>query len=179
MSAARPTFAFSSLSHGRGLRRRFSGWSLAVAALLLVVSLGLPWGQSLNWRHPYHEGWFSPMLCRSVEAWDGWHETACEPGFVSSGWTRTEAEVQVRHGAAHEARFGVAAGLVLIAMGWRLHRRRYLWAAALAVAMVTVLTTGLGISHAGTGAAWLAVAVLASSAGRLLGLMTRPRFNAA
>ena len=159
---------FASFPDGRRLRRRFSGWEVAVAAVLLVLSLGLPWGQSLSWRSDYHAGWMSPMLCRTVQTWDGWYETQCDPGFVSAGWISSEAQSQVRHGAAHEARFGLVAGLVLLALGWRLHRRRYLWAAAAVVAVVTVLTSGLGIGHAGTSAAWLAVVVLAASAGRFV-----------
>jgi hypothetical protein len=145
---------------------RSASASTVLAALLLLVSLGLPWGHSLSWSTRHHAGWMTPMLCRTVQAWDGWYESVCDPGFVSAGWTSTTAERETSPGAAHASRFGVVAGLVLIALAWRQRRRRWLLLAAAVVAVMTVLTAGLGFGHAGASAAWLAVALLASNARR-------------
>jgi hypothetical protein len=99
--------------------------------------------------------------CRTVQTWDGWYESVCEPGVSGSSWTTRTADGNgTVPGAQHGGRFGIAAGLLLIAMAWRLRRPRLLWMAAIAVAVFTVLTAGLGFASAGSGAAWLAAALL-------------------
>jgi len=137
-----------------------SRWSVGVAACLLVVSLGLPWGSSSKLRSMYHSGWLVPSLCRTVQTWDGWYESVCEPGVLSPGYVTTHIDQETRYGAGHGGRFAVAAGLLLIALS-RMTRRRALlaWAGG-TVAVMTVLVSGLGFQSAGSGAAWIAVMLL-------------------
>lgn len=138
-------------------------WRVAIASALLALSLGLPWAHSLTWSTDFHAGWYVAGLCRQVQTWDGWYESVCEPGVAGPSWTSQRAEANTTHGAQHGGRFGVASALVLIAMAWRLRRPRYLMLAAMAVAVFTVLSAGLGLGSAGSSAAWLAALLLAST----------------
>ncbi|MEY4563689.1 MAG: hypothetical protein RLZZ618_2966 [Pseudomonadota bacterium] len=137
-----------------------SRWSVGVAAFLLVVSLGLPWGSSSNLRTMYHPGWLVPSLCRTVQTWDGWYESVCEPSVLNLGYMSTHVDHETHYGAGHGGRFAVAAGLLLIVLS-RVKRRRALlvWAGG-TVAVMTVLVSGLGFQSAGSGAAWIAVMLL-------------------
>jgi len=151
--------------------QRGARWRMAIAGALLVLSLGLPWGHALTWHTVFHPGWYVAGLCRSVQTWDGWYESVCEPGTAGASWTGAEAGgTEPVAGARHGGRFGVAAGLATIVLAWRRRRPRLLWLAAVVIAVFTVLTAGLGFASAGSGAAWLAAALLAAP-GRLA---TRP-----
>lgn len=136
-------------------------FGVALAAALLVVSLGLPWGSFLTWRSVYHPGYFVPGLCRTVQTWDGWYESVCEQSVLNTGTYSQAADLNTTYGAQHGGRFGVAAGLALIAFARRPQRRRTcLLLAAGTVAVITVLTSGLGFGSAGSSAAWLSVVLL-------------------
>jgi len=144
-------------------RQRGARWRMAIAGALLVLSLGLPWGHALKWRTVFHPGGYVAGLCRSVQTWDGWYESVCEPGTAGASWLGTQASgTEQVPGARHGGRFGVVAGLVTIALAWRRRRPRLLWLAAAVVAVSTVLTAGLGFASAGSAAAWLAAALLAA-----------------
>ena len=138
-------------------------WCMAAAAALLVLSLGLPWANALVWRTFILPDRFVPSICRVVQNYDGWYESVCEPSVLLPGLVGMAPHAQTHHGAQHEGRFGVAAGLVLIAFAWRRQRRHYLLLAAAAVSTVTVLSSGLGFASAGSGAAWLAVILLVAA----------------
>ena len=155
------------------MKRPSPRWCMAAAAALLVLSLGLPWANVLVWRTFILPDRFGPSICRVVQNYDGWYESVCEPSVLLPGLVGMAPHAQTHHGAQHEGRFGVAAGLALIAMAWRRQRRDYLLLAAAAVSTVTVLSSGLGFASAGSGAAWLAVLLLL--AGGLAPPSTQPR----
>ena len=154
------------------MKRPGPRWCMAAAAALLVLSLGLPWANVLVWRTFILPDRFVPSICRVVQNYDGWYESVCEPSVLLPGLVGMAPHAQTHHGAQHEGRFGVAAGLAMIAMAWRRQRRDYLLLAAAAVSTVTVLSSGLGFASAGSGAAWLAVLLLL--AGGLAPPSTRP-----
>lgn len=148
----------------RGMTRTAPRFAVAIAATLLVVSLGLPWGSFLTWRSVYHPGYFVPGLCRTVQTWDGWYESVCEPSVLNTGMYSQLADLNTTYGAQHGGRFGVAGGLALIALARGRRRRQRLLLAAGTVAVITVLTSGLGFGSAGSSAAWLAAVLLVIAA---------------
>jgi hypothetical protein len=145
---------------------------VGLAALLLLMSLGLPWGQVVGkaeYTTQYHSGYFIAGACRLKEerrvTGEYWFVTECEPPMSGLPWQTQDVTIgkdKSIDGAVHQARFGVVGGLVLLVMGWRLRRTRYFLWAACCVSISSVLTSGLGFDYAGSSLAWLATALLLS-----------------
>lgn len=122
-----------------------------LAALLLMMSLGLPWGQTSAWASGASTAFTIPL-------WNGVGGGYCclSVTTLSSSGGLTWQTVT---GAQHPARFGLVAALVLLA----LQRRR---AALMAVAIVVgelLLSGSAGFTAGGVAAAWLAVLLLGIS----------------
>ncbi len=137
-----------------------------LAAVLLVMSLGLPWSVKsgeLQMHYAFQPGYIVPGGC-----WWVGSEIKCDQATFSFGIGSYDSSLSASksiHGAAHQARFGVVAGLVLMALGWRLRRRHYFALAGVCVAVMSVLTVGLKFGHAGAYLAWLAALILFSMSG--------------
>lgn len=125
--------------------------SRVLAAALLLMSLGLPWGQTNAW---------SPDTSTpfTIQLWNGVGGGYCclsVTTFTSGGGLTTQTVT----GAQHPARFGLMAALVLLA--WP---RRRTSLAALAVVTAELLISGsAGFTAGGVAAAWLAVLLLGAS----------------
>lgn len=135
-------------------------WSTVLGALLLAVSLGLPWGHSTFAKDTFHPPIVPPVQCAQVLDWAGQYQIQCSPTYVVNGWLESHPETVVVLGAGHAGRFGVVAGLALIAAAWRWRRRRHLMLAACVVSVSTGLCAGFGSGLAGPSLAWLSVLLL-------------------
>lgn len=120
----------------------------ALAALLLLLSLGLPWGQESAW----DPGVSTPF---TVQLWNGVGGGYCclsVTTYTSNG----QITARTVTGAQHPARFGLVAALVLLAL-----RRRRAWVAAAGLVAGELLISGsAGFTAGGVAAAWLAVLLL-------------------
>lgn len=125
-----------------------------VAALLLAMSLGLPWGE-----RQHFEG--RQMIVGYINLWNSYAGSYCclEPMPVYDSGGRLRSEVVV--GAGHPARFGLVAAIALLAFGGR---RAPLWAAGV-LACQLLLSGSQGFTAGGVAAAWLAVLLLVGQAG--------------
>lgn len=127
-----------------------AGW---LPALLLAVSLGLPWGTR-------HTTTFDPgfqIVIPILNGWSGTYTGLQTVPTTSGGGLRTTTHNVI--GARHPARFGVVAALALLALGGRARR----WAAVV-VGVPLLLSGGLGFTASGVAAAWLATLLLAGQA---------------
>jgi hypothetical protein len=125
---------------------------VALAALALLLALGLPWGV-VGEESVYVAGWVAPSFC-SVDA-DGF--MSCTPGFVSPGYLLPGQGASYA-GYQTTARVTIVIGLLLLALwardggAWKLRL-----AALLQVAAVVLAGTAL---RSGAVAALIAAAVL-------------------
>lgn len=140
-----------------------------IAAALLLLSLGLPWSMVTTWKSTFHAGGFLPGPCTITPLTADHEVMRCVPIVQTDGWLDSQPQIEAIAGARHGGRFGVVAGLVLVTLAWRLRRPRLLLLAAAVVATVTALTAGFGLATAGSGAAWIAAALLAAG-----GMFTAP-----
>lgn len=154
-------------THAPGRRAPHSRWHVALPAALLLLALGLPWSTSTAWHSTFHPGRFFPGPCSITQIAADYQVFSCIPVVQTDGWLESTPQTRPVHGAQHGGRFGVVAGLVLLAIGWHTRRPRHLLLAGVVVAVGTVLTAGLGFASAGSSAVWIAAACLAS--GGLLG----------
>lgn len=122
-----------------------------LAALLLMMSLGLPWGQTSAWAPGASTAFTIPL-------WNGVGGGYCclSVTTLSSSGGLTWQTVT---GAQHPARFGLVAALVLLA----LPRRRAGLAAMAVVAGELLISGSAGFTAGGVAAAWLAVLLLGVS----------------
>lgn len=124
---------------------RASRW---LAAVLLLMSLGLPWGQASTWA----PGVSTPF---TISLWNGVGGGYCclsVTTMTSSGGLTTRTVT----GAQHPARFGLVAALALLV----LPRRRAGLAALVVVAGELLISGSAGLTAGGVAAAWLAVLLL-------------------
>ena len=122
-----------------------------LAAVLLLMSLGLPWGQQSAWT----PGVSTPF---TIQLWNGVGGGYCclsVTTYTSSG----QLTLQTVTGAQHPARFGLVAALMLLASP----RRRAALAAMAVVAGELLISGSAGFTAGGVAAAWLAVLLLAFS----------------
>jgi len=134
---------------------------LTLAALALLLALGLPWGV-VGAESEYIAGWIAPSFC-TLDV-DGW--MSCTPGFVSPGFT-------VPGQGATYAGFQTSARVTIVLAGFlMLHWSRYggRWqlpsAALLQVGAVALTGTAL---RSGAMAALIAAALLLAESGLLRG----------
>jgi len=106
--------------------------AVLVAALLVVLSLGLPWTTSTQ---TYVPGWMAPSMC--VPSADGtiW----CSGAFISPGFMTGSAALS---GAGSVARVFLIGALVLILVAWTRGESRWLGLAGAGL-LVAVLLAGL------------------------------------
>jgi hypothetical protein len=133
---------------------------LALAAGLLVASLGLPWFQNQGTAGTYLPGWYTPGFC--VNMADGSLE--CSSGTVGIGMSLPGTASSVTNGAQHPARFAIVFALVAIAVAARHRDRRWIAVAAIVLGTVTGLSSGLSITNSGLACGWLATFVLGAIA---------------
>jgi len=119
-----------------------------LAALLLAVSLGLPWGQRPTWVP-------GPSTPFTIQLWNGVGGGYCCLS-VTTSTSSSQLAMQTMTGAEHPARFGLVAALVLLA----LPQRRARLVAAAVVAAELLISGGAGFTAGGVAAAWLAVLLL-------------------
>ncbi len=125
---------------------------VALAALALLLALGLPWGV-VGEESVYVAGWVAPSFC-TVDA-DGF--MSCTPGFVSPGYLLPGQGASYA-GYQTTARVTIVVGLVLLALWARDGGAGKLrLAALLQVAAVVLAGTAL---RSGAVAALIAAAVL-------------------
>lgn len=132
----------------RGSDRQRAG--RALAALLLAISLGLPWGQRPTWVP-------GPSTPFTIQLWNGVGGGYCCLS-VTTSTSSSQLTMQRMTGAEHPARFGLVAALVLLALP---QRRARLVAAAI-VAVELLISGSAGFTAGGVAAAWLAVLLLAA-----------------
>lgn len=122
----------------------------ALAALLLAISLGLPWGQRPTWVA-------GPSTPFSIQLWNGVGGGYCCLSVTTSS-SSGQLTMQSMTGAEHPARFGLVTALLLLGLP---QRRSRLWAAAV-VAAELLISGSAGFTAGGVAAAWLAVLLLAA-----------------
>lgn len=105
---------------------------LIVAAVLIVLALGLPWSPSTL---DYQPGWITPSYC--IPDSDGWLH--CTPGNYVGGLTTGSGQLA---GAQTVARVFLIAALLLVALARG--RRGWLMAAAIVLG-AGILVHGLGM----------------------------------
>lgn len=134
---------------------------LTMAALALLLALGLPWGV-VGAETEYIGGWIAPSYC-TYDA-DGW--MWCTPGYVSPGYT-VPGQGAAYAGYQTSARFTIVLAALLMAHRARFGGRWQLPAAALfQVGAVVLAGTAL---RPGAVAALIAAALLLAEAGLLRG----------
>lgn len=124
-----------------------AGVAVLAAALLSILSLGLPWTTSTQ---DYQAGWYVPGMCMPSgdEVW-------CAESFISPGTLTISPALS---GAGTVARVFLVATLVLIVLA-RVRQEREWLAVAAAGLVLGVLLTGLA-AQGGQLAALLAAALL-------------------
>jgi hypothetical protein len=144
--------------------RRTGGVSFRVpaciAAGLLVLSLGLPWLQTIGTAGTYLPGYVTPGFCSTSFDADGWAFSSCTPMTVSPGFPLPGTAGSVTTGASHPARFGIAWAVVLGITAIRRDRPKLLLLAGAGLGVVMTISAGVGFSTSGVCAAWLAVGAL-------------------
>lgn len=122
-----------------------------LAALLLALSLGLPWGQRPSWQA-------GPSTPFTIQLWNGVGGGYCCLSVTTSS-SSSQLVMQPMTGAEHPARFGLVAALALLA--WPQRRARL--GAAAVVAAELLISGGAGFTAGGVAAAWLAALLLGAS----------------
>lgn len=134
---------------------------LTLAALALLLALGLPWGV-VGPESEYIAGWIAPSFCM-VDA-DGW--MWCTPGYTSPGFT-VPGQGAAYAGFQTSARFTIVIAGILMAHWSRNGGRWQLpTAALLQVGAVALAGTAL---RSGAVAALIAAALLLAESGLLRG----------
>ncbi len=129
--------------------RGHQGACRVLAALLLALSLGLPWGQRPSWVADAS----TPF---TLQLWNGVGGGYCCLS-VTGTTSSSHVVMQTMTGAEHPARFGLVAALALLMLP---QRRARLWAMGI-VAAELLISGGAGFTAGGVAAAWLAVLLLA------------------
>ncbi len=132
----------------------------AIAAGLIIVSLGMPWIFVSGTDSTYVPGWFVPGFCTTVYDLDGWAFSECTQGVVNPGLYLPGTNGSTGAGLEHTGRFGLAWALVMIAMAHRTGHKRYLLWGGVGLGLVTGLSTGTGVVTSGVTLAWVASAIL-------------------
>ena len=134
-----------------------SRWPL-MAAVLLVLSVGLPWQSTEATDSAYIPGYYVRGACVNVT--DFTLTTECPPGFVGVPLGNHGYASHTGSGAESIGRFGVAWALTLIVISKHRKRPELLLWAGLGIAVVTGLSSGYGARTAGVVVAWMAAAML-------------------
>jgi hypothetical protein len=134
---------------------------VALAAVALLLALGLPWGV-VGAETEYVAGWMNPSYC--IATWDGYLD--CTYGYISPGFV-IPGQGAAYAGYQTSARITIVLGAVLLAHWTRRGGRWQLpTAALLQVGAVALAGTAL---RSGAVAALLAAALLLAESGLLRG----------